>query len=291
MKKIRRILSLFLLLIMLISNISPIFAKSISQSEKINLIYDHECISVLKIKGKDELKQVAYVVYRDPDTGIKYPAFCVQPDKQGIGTGAGNSYDVTVSQLNDPVLWRMLYKGYVGSSYRDWGLDYDDDLYFATKTAVHCYKDGSTPKGKYEIPHRVGRGDNATLAEVQARGAKVLEVAEQIYNYGMNGSDNYIKAVVTANKSSDLKEQTIDGLKYLVQEYSVTANKELSSYKVQIANFPEGTRILNSNNADSTEMTNSVLKIAIPIREVKENFTGYINIVDAKVKSYPIFYR
>lgn len=292
MKKTKQILSLFLLISILISNISPIiFAKSISESEKINLVFDHDCISTLRIKGTDMIKQVAYVCYVDPDTGIKYPAFCVEPAKQGIGTGAGNSYDVSVSQLSNPILWRMLYKGYVGSKYTDWGLETDDDLYFATKAAVHCFADGSTPVTKYEVAHRVGHGDNVTLAEVQRRGAKVLQVAQAIYDYAYSSSDNYIKATVTANKSGDIVEQIIRGTKYAVQTYSVTANKELSSYRVEIYNFPEGTRILNSSNADSINMTNSVVKIAIPVSEIKNNFTGYINIEDAKVKSFPIFYR
>ena len=90
MKKTKQILSLFLLISILISNISPIiFAKSISESEKINLVFDHDCISTLRIKGTDMIKQVAYVCYVDPDTGMKYPAFCVEPAKQGIGTRSG----------------------------------------------------------------------------------------------------------------------------------------------------------------------------------------------------------
>ncbi len=205
--------------------------------------------------------------------------------------GAGNSYDVSLSELSNPILWRMLYKGYVGSKYTDWGLETDDDLYFATKAAVHCFADGTTPVTKYEVAHRVGIGDNVTLEEVQRRGAKVLQVAQAIYDYAYSSSDNYIKATVTASKSGDIVEQTIGGTKYAVQTYSVTANKELSSYRVEIYNFPEGTRILNSSNVDSTNMTNSVVKIAIPVTEIKDNFTGYINIEDAKVKSFPIFYR
>lgn len=81
MKKTKKILSIILLLIILISNFYQIFAKSISQCEKVNLIYDHDCISVLKIKGKDMLKQVAYVCYKDPETNKIYPAFCVEPEK------------------------------------------------------------------------------------------------------------------------------------------------------------------------------------------------------------------
>lgn len=290
MNKTKKMISFLLLIIILFSNFSTLFAKTIAESDKINLVYGHDCISVLKIQGRDELKQVAYVYYEDPDTHIKYPAFCVEPADIGIGTGAGNTYDVTVGQLDNPILWRMLYYGYVGSSYQDWGLDCDDDLYFATKTAVHCFADGSTPKTKYEIPHRIGRGDNITLAEVQARGAKVLEVAQTIYDRAYaNTNDNYIKATVTISKGSQI-ETTLDGINYLIQNYSVTANKELSSYDVNIIGFPENTRILNSSNNDSTTMTNSTLKIAIPTNSLTENFTGYISVYNAKVKSFPIFY-
>lgn len=179
----------------------------------------------------------------------------------------------------------------MGSKYTDWGLECDDDLYFATKTAVHCFADGSTPTSKYEVAHRVGRGDNVSLEEVQRRGTKVLQVAQAIYDYAYTSSDNYIKAIVSINKLGKLAEQTIDGNRYVVQNYSVTANKELSSYKVSIFGFPEGTRILNSDNIDSTFMNNSTVKIAIPTKEIKDDFTGNISITEANVKSFPIFYR
>lgn len=184
----------------------------------------------------------------------------------------------------------MLYKGYCGSSYQDWGLECDDDLYYATKVAVHCLADGSTPDTKYELPHRVGWGQDVTLEDVQRRGAKVLDVARAIYNYGMTSNDNYIKANVSISKNGELSEITLDGIQYIVQSYSTTANKELESYKVSINSFPNGTRILNSSNNDATSMTSSNFKIAIPINTISENFTGYINVTEARVKSYPIFY-
>ena len=56
------------------------------------------------------------IIYKDPETGIKQPAFCVEPSKDGIGTGAGDEYDVTLDMLDNEQLWRVLYKGLMGST-------------------------------------------------------------------------------------------------------------------------------------------------------------------------------
>lgn len=207
-----------------------------------------------------------------------------------FGTGAGDSYDVYLSQLSSPILWRMLYKGYVGSSYTDWGLECDDDLYYATKTAVHCFGDNTTPTSKYEVPHRVGIGDIVSLEEVQRRGAKVLQVAQTIYDYAYTSTEDYVKASVTVTKKQDLEQEIIDGTKYVVQTYLTTANKKLSSYKVSINSFVAGTRVLDASNNDVSTIKDSTFKIAIPVSEITHNFTGFINITEAKVKSFPIFY-
>lgn len=285
-----KILSFLILMVLIITNISPIFALSYHDSQIITLEKDHDCISLLKIQGKDMLKAVVYVVYRDPATGRKQPAFCIEPEKEGIGTGAGDSYEVTLNLMRDERLWRALYKGYMGSSYLDWGLECDDDLYYATKTAVHCLSDGSTPKGKYEVPNRVGWGENVSLEEVQRRATKVLDVAQQLYDYAVNGTEDYMEPTITANKEGTEREETINQTNYLVQSYKVTANREIETYNVAINNFPEGTKILNSLNEETNTMSNNIFKIAIPVENIRSNTTGYVSITDAKVKTYPVFY-
>lgn len=288
--KFKKITMFFTTLIMIITNICPVLAISFNKDQTINLQKDHECASVLKIKDKDVLKMVVYVAYIDPITGVKQPAFCVEPEKEGIGTGAGNNYDVTLNMLQDERLWRMLYKGYMGSTYTSWNLECDDDLYYATKTAIHCLKDDSTPITKYEVPNRVGRGEDISLEEVQRRGAKVLEVAQQIYEYGITGKENYSKPTVSANKKGEVVLQKINGIEYLVQSYNVIGNRGVDSYNVSISNFPKGTIILNNLNAVANKMNNTTFKIAVPTKEIKDNITGKINITDAKVKTYPVFY-
>lgn len=285
-----KIISFFILLVLILVNISPVFAFSFENNQIINLKKDHQCASLLKVKGKDYIKTVIFVVYEDPETGIKQPAFCVEPSKDGIGTGAGDSYDVTLKLLNDKCLWRVLYKGYMGSSYSSWNLECDDDLFYATKTAVNCLMEGSVPNIKYEIPHRVGIGENLSLEEVQRRAKKVLEVTQQLYDYGLNGDEDYSKPIVSVNKSEEIKEETINGNKYLVQNYNVTGNRGIDSYKVNISDFPKGTKILNEYNTESNNMYSKNFKIVIPIKEVKNNIKGKIHITEAKVKTYPVFY-
>ncbi len=287
--KIKKFLTILIITIILLTNISTGYVKALTENETINLVKDHTCASLLKVKGQDMMKTVVYVYYRDAN-GQKYPAFCVEPEKDGIGMGAGDSYDVTVNQISDNVLWRMLYKGYMGTSYWDWGLECDDDLYYATKTAVHCMAENISPKEKYEIATRVGRYDNLSLEEVKRRSAKVLEVSQNIYDFGYSGTENYMKPVLNINKNGELVEETINGVKYIVQKYNITANKALSSYKVGIENFPAGSKIMDNNQNETSNMTNSNFKIAIPKNSITYNINGKIHITDAEVKTYPIFY-
>lgn len=54
--KVRKFISFILLAIILLTNVSPVLAGSFNEGQKITLEKDHECISVLKFKGKDMLK-------------------------------------------------------------------------------------------------------------------------------------------------------------------------------------------------------------------------------------------
>ena len=284
-----KIITMCIVVMIMLNNIIPVLGFSFKDNQEIKLEKDHECISVLKIKGKDMLKAVAYVTYKDPLTNEKKPAFCVEPSKKGIGTGAGNEYNVLLEQLKNDSLWRVLYKGYMGSNYTDWNLVCDDDFYYATKTAVHCLVENINPESKYEIPHRIGRGENASLEDIKERGAKVLKVAEELYEYGVNGKEVYSKPKVNINKEEQ-KEEIIDEIKYVTQKYNVIGNRKIDDYDVSIKNFPKGTKVFNSEDKESNKMNNTMFKIAIPAKEIKENVSGIIEVNGIKLKTYPVFY-
>ena len=77
----KKILSIIMLLVLIATNITTSYAKVLTENETVNLVKDHTCVSLLKEKGADVMKTVVYVCYIDPNTNKKYPAFCVEPDK------------------------------------------------------------------------------------------------------------------------------------------------------------------------------------------------------------------
>ena len=297
MKNKRRIISIILIIIEIVSillNFSQVKAN-IKEGDVIKLKGDHECDSLVEYymtsHNKWSYKVVWYVYYEDEKTKERYPAFCVEPAKEGVGTGY-TQYDGKISKETDNVIWRILSKGYMGSKYTDWNLECDDDFYSATKIALHSYKEGTNPKGKYILGNRSVDGN--TVEEIQRRGQKVLDVAEELYWYGINNTkDVYQKPNIDIAKNEASKVEIINGEEYLVQKYKVNSNKYLKSYKINIENFTKGTIILNSNNEilkTDSEINNPNFKIAVPTKEIKNEINGTIKVENANVKTCPIFF-
>ncbi len=288
--KILTIILLIFQLLQLTGNLIPVKA-SIKEGDTMLLQADHECDSLLEYWMEDEkrwsYKVVWYVYYHDAVENKNYPAFCVEPAKEGVGTGY-DSYDVTIQKENNQKIWRILEKGYMGSTYQDWKLECDDDLYTATKVALHCLKDGSTPNTKYIIGNRSVDGN--TVEEIQRRGKKTLEVAQKLYEYGINGKETYVAPKVTIQMQGEKKIETIQNVSYYVQNYIVQGNKTLKSYEVTLQNFPNGTKILNSKNKEQNSFTQNSFKIAIPTNKITQNIKGSIHIQNAEIKTCPIFY-
>ena len=267
-------------IVMIILNIIPVTAVSFSTGDTILLEKDHDCISLLKFKDSNMMKGVAYVVYKNSSTNEKQPAFCVEPDKPGIGTGADESYDVTLSMLSDEKLWRVLYKGFMGSSYQEWNLECEDDFYYATKTAIHSLVQNISPIEKYEEPTRVGYGENVSFEDVLRRAIKVLDVAQKLYEYGLYGDEKYKEPKIEIRKISE-EEQELNNENYLVQNYKVVGNRKISSFDISIKDFPENTVVQKENDG---------FKILIPTKNILENIEGTIEIYNVKIKTYPVFY-
>lgn len=292
MKK-TKIISIILIIIQLFTLLTNlnIVKANIKEGDTVLLKGDHECDSLLEYWMEDynkwSYKIVWYVYYIDAQTGNRYPAFCVEPAKQGVGTGY-SEYNATISKEKDNSIWRILSKGYMGSNYNDWNLECDDDLYSATKVALHSYAEKIAPIDKYILGNRSVDGN--TVEEIQRRGTKVLDAAQKLYEYGINGTEVYQEPKVNISKEQENKIEEINGVEYYTQSYKVTANKKLENYEIQINNFVEGTKIFNLNNQEISSQKESYFKIGIPTKNIKENINGTIYVKDAQVKTCPVYY-
>lgn len=239
-------------------------------------------------------KIVYYVYYNDE--GKKYPVFCVEPAKQGVGTGY-DSYTAIINKVENMYsngeqkknqIWRILMKGYMGSKWSDWNLECDDDFYSATKIALHSLAEEVEPKEKYVLGNRSVDGN--TVEEIQRRGEKVLNVAQKLYEYGINGKEKYEKPEISIKENGEPSTESINDVEYFIQDYIISTNRELKSYEVSLKNFPEGTIILNTNNEEVECLSNKRLRIAIPISKIKQDVNGTILIENAGIKTNPIYY-
>lgn len=293
-KKVFYKIGIVILAIMQILNIlgglSSVSAE-IKEGDILVLKGDHECDSLVEYWMTDynkwSYKVVWYVYYIDSKTGEKYPAFCVEPAKQGVGTGY-TEYATTLSKEKNAGIWRVLSKGYMGTTYKDWNLECDDDLYSATKIALHSYVQNISPKEKYRIGTRSVDGN--TVEEIQRRAIKVLDVAQLIYTHGIDGTEKYEEPQISVSQYGEKNIEILNGVEYYTQKYKVNANKQLISYEIEINNLVKGTKILNLNNQEISNQTDSYFKIAIPTKNIKEEINGNILIKNAKVKTCPIYY-
>lgn len=289
-KRLLIIIVLLIQILQLLGNFSYTKAN-IKEGDKILLQGDHECDSLLEYWMEDyqkwSYKIVWYVYYLDNEDGNKYPAFCVQPQKNGVGTGY-DSYQATIKEEKDNRIWRILNKGYMGSNYKEWNLECDDDFYSATKIALHGLAENIAPKDKYILGDRSVDGNS--IEEIKRRGEKVLRVAQLLYEYGLTGTDKYVSPKVDIKQDGQEKIEKIGNVLYYIQNYEIRANKTLKSYEIEIQDFTKGTKILNTNNQEVSNLKERFFKIAIPTSEIKQNINGIINIKNACIKTNPIFY-
>lgn len=283
LKKIsKKVIPILMVLFLFLNATIPVFA-AIDIGDTSHLYGEKELPGLLEIKADGSLKLVIKVYYRDPDTNKKLYAFCVEPDKPGVGSGATDfgGYDSYVKEkLQSDELWRCLYFGYIGVDWRDTTVECDDDWYFVTKTVVHCLVQGKSPKEVYKVPTRIASSDvemGLTLEDTQRRGKKVLDEAEKLYNKCLNSNEKYEDAKVSISKSGN----TYTEGNYEVQNFKINSNKSLGSYDVNLLKFPSGT---------TYEKNGSTLKVKIPRSSITGDIEGLIDLANVQIETCGAFY-
>ena len=274
MKKINKIVAIINLILILFS--ASYSSLAVSLGEDVNLYNKGECDHTLQAddgKGFYDLT-CTYVEYKDSQN-IGHPAYCIDRGIDGIGEY--DNYNVNLAELiQDDRLWRVAINGYPYKTVEELNVANEYDAFFATKQAVY------TILGGWDV-------DNHYKA-VNERGERIIEAIRRMVNEGRYGTAQYGEPTVGINKNGELETEIIGETKYLVQKYAVTSVYPLKSYQIVIPNQVEGTKIFDENGIETSNCTTSNFKIAIPYSSITSNINCTIGVVNANVKTYPVFY-
>lgn len=255
---------------------NSLYAVSTLENKSANVYMVEDCESLLKYKGM--VVRVRYVEYENE--GVKYPAYCMDKHKEGVGSDGINSDIVTVQKnLQDVGLWRVVINGYPYKTIEELGVANKQEAFTATKQAIYCYLHENTPE------------DYEAIGEA---GQRTLNALKNIVNNANKSTETKISSTIKIEKTTDKWEQDKMEKSYVSKTYKVNAGAVIEKYHVKITKESgekyEGIKITDENNNERNEfLPNEKFKALIPIKDMKEN--GEIKLeVEAKVKTKPVLY-
>ena len=134
----KRLLS-FLLAVATIFNMFgafiPVAQASLNNGDTILLADKGECGKFLTYNGSEI--RAMYVMY-EADDGEEYPAYCMEPSFQGVGSNGITYGEYTIKgKIDNDRVWRVAKNGYPYKSLGSYGVMSEREAFFATKQAIY----------------------------------------------------------------------------------------------------------------------------------------------------------
>ena len=244
-------------------------ATNISKEKVYEIDY---CEKVLRYKGIP--RGSVYVVYEE--NGKEYPAYCINPER--IGVGETDGYEVNVNgYITDVILWRIITNGYPYKTLEELGVANKKEAYLATKQAIYCYLDN--------------RNVNEYTAIGEA-GQRTLNALNQIWNNAHNSTETKISNVVDIISINEEWKQDNLNPEYIYKSYKIEAPAPIEDYEVEIKgeSIPNGIKIANEENVERNRFSaEEEFKILIPTSELDKAGNFKID-VKTKMNTKPVLY-
>jgi len=261
LKKLSKIILILTLVITM--NLSLIITGVQANNSRIERVYEIDyCEKVLKYKGI--ARGAVYVVYEEG--GKQFPAYCINPEKLGVGDNT-DAYNVNVNNyITDVTLWRIITNGYPYKTLAQLGVANEKEAYLATKQAIYCYLENRN------VNEYSGIGE---------AGARTLNALKQIWNNAMSSNETKISNEVKIEKVSSLWTQDKLNSNYVSKTYKVQAPAPITNYTIQIngENLPTGLIVTDVNNkAKNTFNQNEEFKILIPVDKLTKDGNFEISV-------------
>lgn len=268
----RKIVILSLILILILSAFYNCFAFEIGKKDIVSI---GSCETYFKYKGKPN--HVEFVIYEN--NGKQYPAYCLNPELNGIGTGGVGNYSVNVyEKLKNVNAWRAIVNGFPYKTLAELGVQSKEEAFTATKAAV------------YTMMFNRNTNDYEPLDS---------EGAQRAYNAYLkivNDARNCIEPFeenIQISISADTDYWMVDNEDKEFTSKIYTLNTKISSgkYAIQLeGNLAEGLKLTDINNIEKNEFEiGEKFKISIPIENLINTGNFTIN-AETTIESKPILY-
>lgn len=180
--------------------------------------------------------------------------------------------DAVKTGVNYTQVWRTIVNGYPYKTPKEMGVDTNEEAYFVTKQAIYCVM------LKRSMTLYRGTTD---------RGKKIVKAIERLYIIGRDGGQNPEDVRLRIAKKGSFEKEG----EYYYQTYTVTAEVDVSQYEVKIEGAEKGGIFIadNTGKAKTKFTINENFRVMIPKTQIDRK-TELKLIVNAKCKTYPIFY-
>ena len=216
MKKTKKIIALFMLMIILLPIIQNIVLGASTTLESTKIVRGDVIKTNVKFNGYEV--QARYIYYVD-ENNRKYPAYCISHGYDGVDERGDYTVDINGIVTNEKV-WRVIINGY---PYKKLDGLTNEEAYFATKQAIFCV---------------LVEGRNANQYEgIGSKGEKIVQAIKELEYIGENGKQKYDNWNITVKTTKKLQQYK----DYWYETVNISSNTDIKNFEVtKISNFPEG---------------------------------------------------
>lgn len=258
----QKIFSFFMAMLMVLSSFGG-FALPIQEVQAATTIGLGNVVLSVKESAKDVIHYKGYAFKNQTMAkigftvnGKEYPAYCIEPVKNGVSENG--TYSVTANTIYDNVkVTTAIANGFPFKTASEMGVDSDYDAYVVTKLAVWSVL-GVGGYGTLSNYSAAPNKDNALAALLKL--SKLAKAATSSPAMSENLTMNIVSEEVSADKSTSTQVFQIksNGVVF-AGEYTATLP----------SNAPVGTTI--TKNADK-------ITVVVPLAEVPDNTSGSFNV-------------
>ena len=299
----KKLLSLFLAFVIALG-LLPTAAFAASTPEEalgeVNIYSGGYSMKYLAVNGKVQTQSYTYFLYRNSAGETQeIPAYCVNPNQYGVPQTVNEGESIRYlaeEKASDPKVVGLVANMYPHRSLAELGVANKYQAFYAGKIALWCYL---IPEWDISAV-TVAPGLTGTEREI---GENILNAAVKIYTEGTRWTQVADPQLTASPDQETAYPVTIDGEAYRQQVFTVTSPTWVDGRTINVsfqegADVPEGTRIVDENNQDITQVTVSntgsgykgTFKVLYPEDSVAGQNGSVQLTLSADVYQYAVYY-